>query len=97
MSLSHPLELEVVVGASLKLALRVIVTKLPKEAQVGRTKRLKSKSKTSDSEHKYTKKHLAYARYKIYLTNEKVAQLSGAEVVAMYWVGWQIELMFKHR
>ena len=62
---------------------------------MGRTERLKSKSKTSSSGHKYTKKHLAYALYNIYVTNAKVEELRGAEVVAMYWVRWQIELMFK--
>ena len=95
MSLTQPLELEVVVGASLKLALRIIVTKLPEEAQAGRIERLKGKSKTRGSGHKYTKKHLAYARYNIYVTNAKVEELSGAEVVAMYTMRWQIELMFK--
>jgi PII-like signaling protein len=87
------LETEWLVGVHEKLRCRVIVVKLPQE--VADRRRQKAQENASRKGRTLSPRHLELLGWNIYITNVPAAMLTLQQVLVMYSVRWQIELIFK--
>ena len=81
------------VGAEEKLPCRVLVTKLPPE--VADRRRQKAREAARRKGRTLSPRHLALLSWTIYLTNVPAPMLTFPQVLVLYAVRWQIELIFK--
>lgn len=87
------LETEWLIGAEAKLRCRVIVVKLPQE--VADRRRQKAREQARRKGRTLSPRHLELLGWNIYITNVPEAMLSLRQVLVMYSVRWQVELIFK--
>lgn len=81
------------VGAEEKLPCRVVVTKLP--PAVADRRRQKAREAARRKGRTLSPRHLELLSWTIYLTNVPPAMLTLPQVLVLYAVRWQIELIFK--
>lgn len=87
------LEEEVCIGSERYFKCRMIVTRVPEEVY---QKRIEQAAKTAKKRgYKVTDTYKARAALNIFLTNATPKMLSANQVVDIYHIRWQIELMFK--
>ena len=86
-------ETEWLVGAQDKVRCRVIAVQLPSEAADRR--RQKARENAQRKGRTLSPRHLALLDWNIYITNLPATVLSLRQVLVMYAVRWQIELIFK--
>lgn len=82
--------LKVYVGSKRQLEARLIVQKLPKKVAEQRKRKLRKNSKKTPSEQR-----LSACEYTTMITNIKQRTLNGEEILKVYGVRWQIEILFK--
>jgi hypothetical protein len=87
------LETEWLVGAHEKLRCRVIVVQLPQE--VADRRRQKAQENASRKGRTLSPRHLELLGWNLYITNVPAVMLTLQQVLVMYSVRWQIELIFK--
>jgi PII-like signaling protein len=87
------LETEWLVGVQEKLPCRVIVVKLPQE--VADRRRQKAQENAGRKGRTLSPRHLELLGWNIYITNVPAAMLTLQQVLVMYAVRWQVELIFK--
>ena len=81
------------VGAQEKLSCRVIVIKLPPE--VADRRRQKARENAQRKGRTLSPHHLELLGWNIYITNVPPALLTLQQILVMYSVRWQVELIFK--
>ena len=87
-------EQEVCIGSHLALPCRLVAVRVPQEvADLRRRKALAATRRKG--RHLPSERHLALMDWTLYITNLTSAQLSLRQVVVLYTVRWQIELLFK--
>jgi hypothetical protein len=84
---------EWLVGAREKLRCRVIVVQLPQE--VADRRRQKAQENAARKGRTLSPRHLELLGWNIYVTNVPAGMLTLRQVLVMYSVRWQIELIFK--
>ncbi len=89
---SH-IDMNVLVGVKLKLPCRLVATRLP--SKVVAERRRKAKLKAQKKGRTLSKQALEWLAWSIYITNVPVKMLSLQEIVLMYTLRWQVELLFK--
>lgn len=87
------IELNVVIGRDKKLPVRLIAHLLPEEVYNERLRKVNKQNqkkgrKTSDA-------YKEYARFSFYITNIPFKTVSSAQLMFLYRLRWQIELVFK--
>ena len=87
------LETEWLVGAHEKLRCRVIVVQLPQE--VADRRRQKAQENACRKGRTLSPRYLELLGWNLYITNVPAAMLALQQVLVMYSVRWQIELIFK--
>ena len=90
---SPAVETQWLVGVQEKLACRVIVIKLPPE--VADRRRHKAKENARRKGRTLSPQYLELLGWNLYLTNVPAARLTLQQVLVMYSVRWQVELIFK--
>jgi hypothetical protein len=86
-------EQAVLIGANVRLACRAIFVHLP--PTVAGARRRKAKRAAQKRGHNLTSRTLELMAWSIYITNVPTTMLSLHQVVLLYSVRWQIELVFK--
>jgi hypothetical protein len=87
------IDLELEVGKKVHLPGRVIVVRLPQTAVEERLRKTKAQAKRCGYNLSDTKRE--WLQYNVYFTNLPVTKMSGSQVVLLYHIRWQIELVFK--
>jgi hypothetical protein len=87
------LETEWLVGVTEKLRCRVVVVKLPQE--VADRRRQKAQETARRKGRTLSPRHLELLGWNIYITNVPATMLTLRQVLVMYAVRWQVELIFK--
>ena len=87
------IEINAFIGEKKKMPVRLIVRLLPEDAYNQRMRRInklnqKKSRKTSD-------KYKEYARFSFYITNIPFEKISATQIIDLYRLRWQIELVFK--
>lgn len=90
---SRPIDLPILLGAAERLPCRLIVLRVPQE--VADRRRQKAYEKAQKHGRTPSQESLDWCDWTIYVTNCPAALLSWKEVVVLYRVRWQIELLFK--
>lgn len=80
-------------GDELRLPVRVLFERLPKE--VAEERRRKAKAKARKKGRTLSKRHLALLGWSFLMTNVPAHRLSFEQVFVLYRIRWQIELLFK--
>jgi DDE family transposase len=88
-----PIDVWVEVGQQERLPCRLIALRAPDE--VVHRRRQKAYAKAAKKGRRPSREHLAACAWTLYLTNVPDTMLSWREVVVLYRVRWQIELLFK--
>lgn len=88
-----PFEMDVLLGRDERVPCRLIALRAPEEAVSMR--RRKAYRKAQKEGRTPTAEHLAWLAYTIFITNCDCELLSWKEVVVLYRLRWQIELLFK--
>jgi Transposase DDE domain len=88
-----PIEMQVQIGSQERLKCRVIVLRVPKE--VADRRRQKAYEKAQKHGRVPSSEHLAWCEWTVLVTNCLEELLSWKEVVVLYRIRWQIELIFK--
>jgi hypothetical protein len=87
------IELNLLVGKDAKLPCRVLVIRLP--ADVVEERRRKAKANARRKGRTLSAEKLAWLEWNIYITNVPVTMLTLRQVVLIYTLRWQIELLFR--
>ncbi len=87
------IELKLLVGKDAKLPCRVLVIRLP--AAVVEERRRKAKANARRKGRTLSAEKLAWLEWNIYITNVPLTMLSLRQVVLIYTLRWQIELLFR--
>nr|WP_265036447.1 IS4 family transposase [Wolbachia endosymbiont (group A) of Anomoia purmunda] len=87
------LEMEVLLGKEVKIKVRIICQKLTEEQSIIRRRRANKLAKS----HGYTssQKNQKLLDWSIFITNVPESKISAEQVLTVYRVRWQIELLFK--
>jgi hypothetical protein len=88
-----PIDVWVEVGQQERLPCRLMALRAPDE--VVNRRRHKAYAKAAKKGRRPTREHLAACAWTLYITNVPDTRLSWREVVVLYRVRWQIELLFK--
>jgi len=88
-----PLDLPILLGASERLACRLIALRV--SAEVAARRRQKAYAKAQKHGRVPTAEHLAWCDWTVFVTDCSAKLLKWKEVVVLYRARWQIELMFK--
>ena len=87
------IDIDVFIGKTKKLPVRLIVQLIPKEIYNERMRKIHRKNQkkgyTTSDEYK------EYARFNFYITNIPIKEITSTEIIQMYRIRWQIELVFK--
>jgi len=86
-------ELDLLVGAEVKLECRVLAVHLPSD--VAAERRRKAKANARRKGRTLSTEKLAWLDWNIYITNVPVTMLTLRQIVLIYTLRWQIELLFK--
>lgn len=86
-------EMECVVGAEEKLRCRLLAVRVPQE--VADRRRQKACERARRKGRTPTARHLELMNWNVYITNVPATMLALKQVVVLYSVRWQIELIFK--
>jgi len=87
------IDMSVLVGIKLQLPCRLVAVRLP--TKIVAERRRKAKLNAQKKGRTLSKEALAWLAWSIYITNVPVAMLSLQEIVLMYTLRWQVELLFK--
>lgn len=87
------IELAVLLGANQHLPGRLVAVRVPQE--VADRRRQKAKEKAQRQGRTPSQEYLALLDWTLFVTNVPAEMLSGEQVVTLYRVRWQIELVFK--
>ena len=93
---AHPepqFEEAVLIGSQEHLPCRMVVVRVPQE--VADARRRKAKETARRKGRTPSARHLALMDWTLYITNVPVTMLTARQVVLLYAVRWQIELIFK--
>lgn len=90
---SGPIELAVLLGATERLACRLIAVRAPQE--VANRRRQQVYEKAQKHGRQPSREYLDWQDWTIFVTNCSTEQLTWKEVVVVYRARWQIELLFK--
>lgn len=88
-----PIDRPILLGATARLACRLIVLRVPQEMAARRRQEAYEKARKHGRQP--SQECLAWCEWTLFVTNVPVEMLSWKEVVVLYRVRWQIELMFK--
>ena len=88
-----PYERWVLIGTEIRVWCRLVVLRVPQE--IAARRRQEAKKKARKDGRTPTKEHLAWMEYSLYVTNCDEEKLTWKEVVVLYRMRWQIELLFK--
>jgi hypothetical protein len=88
-----PVEKMILLGASQRFRCRLIALRVPSEMAARR--RQKASEKARKHGRTASDDQLAWCDWTVFLTNTSADQLTWKEVVVLYRVRWQIELLFK--
>jgi hypothetical protein len=88
-----PLDLPILLGATERLACRLIALRVPQEMAARR--RQKAYAKARKHGRVPTQEHLAWCEFTVFVTDCPAESLGWKEAVVLYRARWQIELMFK--
>ena len=88
------LDLKVFVGSRVKLPCRLLIVSLPDKVVVQRRRKLKKRIKRGKGRSASTTM-LTWQSWNLYITNVPSCQLTLQQVVRIYTLRWQIELLFK--
>jgi hypothetical protein len=88
-----PLEIDVLLGKEERVPCRLIALRTPEDAVA--TRRRKAYRKAQKEGRTPTAEHLAWLAYSVFITNGDSERLSWKEIVVLYRLRWQIELLFK--
>lgn len=86
-------ERAVLIGVNVRLACRAICVRLP--PPLAEARRRQAKRAAQKRGHNLTSRTLELMAWNIYITNVPTTMLSPHQVVLLYGVRWQIELVFK--
>lgn len=92
-TLDDLLELDLLVGYQAKLACRVLAVRLPPD--VVEERRRKAKDNARRKGRTLSAEKLAWLEWGVYITNVPDAMLTIQQIVLIYTLRWQIELLFK--
>jgi hypothetical protein len=92
-SLADRVELNLWVGCAMQLPCRVLAVRLPPD--VVEERRRKAKDNARRKGRTLSTQKLAWLEWSIYITNVPAAMLALRQVVLIYTLRWQIELLFK--
>lgn len=87
------IELEVLVGAQQRLPLRLVGQRLEQRLLEKRLRAANQRARKHGRQ--YSAEYKALLRWSLYLTNTSAAQLNEEQVLEVYRLRWQIELVFK--
>lgn len=88
-----PIDLPILLGATARLACRLIVLRVPQE--VAARRRQQAYEKARKHGRRPSRECLAWCEWTAFVTDVPPEMLSWKEVVVLYRARWQIELMFK--
>ena len=88
-----PYERWVFMGTGIRVWCRLIVLRMPQE--IASQRRREAKKKARKDGRTATDEHLAWMDYSLYVTKCDEEKLTWEEVIVLYRVRWQIELLFK--
>jgi hypothetical protein len=88
-----PIDQPILLGATARLACRLIVLRVPQEMAARRRQEAYEKARKHGREP--SPECLAWCEWTLFVTNVPAEMLSWKEVVVLYRARWQIELMFK--
>jgi hypothetical protein len=92
-SLADQVELNLLVGRSVKLLCRVLAVRLPPDVVAER--RRKAKANARRKGRTLSNEKLAWLEWNVYITNVPTTMLTLRQVVLIYTLRWQIELLFR--
>lgn len=84
---------QVIIGTKKPIQVRVIITLAPEEVKQERIRKANKQNKSYG--HQTSKEFKQYAAFNIYITNVKEDLLSADQIMKLYRLRWQIELIFK--
>lgn len=87
------MDMPVTLGTKKKVKTRIIITLAPKEVKDGRIRKANKQNKSYGN--KTSDDFKLYAGFNFYITNVDREELSADQIMALYRIRWQIELMFK--
>jgi len=90
---SATMELEVFLSAKEKLRVRLVACKVPQSVYDQRVRKLRRK--TQKNKRTLSKATLSFNRYTFFVTNIPEELLAATEMVTLYKLRWEIELLFK--
>jgi len=85
-------DMDVLVGATKKLKMRLVARKLTKKEK---NKRIKQAKKKAHATCKYSEEYYELLGYEIYLTNIEKEKVEGKKIAQLYGLRWYIEIQFK--
>ena len=88
-----PIDLPILLGATARLACRLIVLRVPQEVAARRRQQAYEKARKHGRQP--SRECLAWCDWTLLVTDVPAGKLSWKEVVVLYRARWQIELMFK--
>ena len=83
-------DFEVYLGLKKQLKVRMVIQKLPKKVADQRKRKVRKSSKNTPS-----KERLLHCEYTIIITNIDQDKFTGEEILKIYGIRWQIEILFK--
>jgi len=87
------MEIDVLIGEKKKLPVRLIVNLLPEEVYNERIRKITKQYQKKGK--KISERYKEYARFNFYITNIPSETVSFTELLLLYRLRWQIELVFK--
>jgi IS4 transposase len=90
---NNELEIEVYLGKTKQLPVRLIVNLMPEEIYNKRVKKIDYYNKANG--HKTTKEIKDRMRFNLFITNISADKMSAEKISILYKIRWQIELVFK--
>lgn len=87
------MEIDVLIGEKKKLPVRLIVNLLPEEVYNERIRKITKQYQKKGK--KISERYKEYARFNFYITNIPSETVSLGELMLLYRLRWQIELVFK--
>lgn len=87
------IEIDIFMGKKEKLPVRLVIVPVPKNVY---KQRIKNAEKSLASKGcSLTKEHKARCRYNLFVTNAPKEKISTAQIVEIYKLRWQVEIIFK--
>lgn len=87
------LDIPVTIGIKKKVKTRAVIILVPEDVKKERIRKANKQNKSYGN--KTSDEFKLYAGFNIYITNVSKDELSAKQIIALYRVRWQVELMFK--